>query len=72
MTKSPAVEPDEVIGPASFPEDDFKKPLLEHLEELRWRSLRCFLWVGIGTAFAFSHAKGILAWLIRPVGTVVF
>ena len=49
-----------------------KRPLLAHLEELRWRFLRCFLWVGVGTAVGFYFAKDLLAWFIQPVGSVVF
>lgn len=47
-------------------------PWTDHLEELRYR-----LWWCIGTALAgavaaFVWAKPLLAWVVRPIGTVVF
>jgi sec-independent protein translocase protein TatC len=51
---------------------DRKRPLLEHLEEIRRRLLRIFLWAGLGTAIVWHYAHSLLAWLIRPVGQVVF
>lgn len=51
---------------------DERRPFLDHLEELRRRLLRSFLWVGFGTAAAWAAAPGILELLVRPVGQVVF
>ena len=51
---------------------DERRPFLEHLEELRRRFLRCFLWGGLGMAAAWRAAPEILEVLIRPVGQVVF
>ena len=51
---------------------DERRPFLDHLEELRRRLLRCFLWVGMGMAAAWQAAPRILEVLIRPVGHVVF
>jgi len=49
-----------------------RKPLLDHLEELRRRLLRSFLWAGLGMAVAWRAAPQILEILIRPAGRVVF
>ena len=54
-----------------FPLDD-RQPFLVHLEELRRRLLRCFLWMGLGVAAAWRWAPQLLEILIRPVGPVVF
>ncbi len=54
-----------------LPLDD-RRPFLEHLEELRRRLLRCFLWMGLGMAVAWRFAPQLLEVLIRPVGQVVF
>lgn len=51
---------------------DEKRPFLEHLEELRRRILRTFLWAILGTAVAFQFAARILSLLLKPVGPVVF
>jgi len=72
MTENLTIEPDEIIGPVPVPEDDPHKPILEHLEDLRWCVLRSLLWIGLGTAVTFRYAKEILGWLIQPVGRVVF
>ncbi len=51
---------------------DERQPLLYHLEELRRRLLRGFLWVGLGTAAGWRIAPRLLETLIQPVGQVVF
>lgn len=51
---------------------DERKPFLEHLEELRRRLLRCFLWAVIGAAVAWGFTPELLRWLIRPAGQVVY
>ena len=51
---------------------DDRRPLLDHLEELRRRLLRAFLWAGLGVAVAWRAAPRILEILIRPAGRVVF
>ncbi len=56
--------------PASV--SDQKRPLLEHLEEIRLRLLRVFLWVGLGSVLAWQYAHLLLSYLVRPVGQVVF
>ena len=45
---------------------------MEHLEEIRRRFLRIFLWVSLGTAIVWHYAHPLLAYLVRPVGQVVF
>ena len=49
-----------------------RQPFLVHLEELRWRLLRSFLWIGLGGVVAWRAAPQILGILIRPAGRVVF
>ena len=61
----------EISGPILVPEEN-KRPLLDHLEELRLRLLRSLLWVGLGSIFCFSKAPVILFVLLQPVGRVVF
>ncbi len=71
---SPLIE-EPASGPAGQPANrptDFKRPFLYHLEELRRRLLRCFLWVGLGTLATFRFSADLLALLIHPVGEVVF
>lgn len=53
-----------------FPEE--RRPFLAHLEELRRRVIRSFLWVGLGTAAGWVWAPRILEAIIRPVGQVVY
>lgn len=60
----------EEIGPVLVPDES--RPFTEHLEELRRRLLRCFLWVGLGTAIGWKWAGALLEFLIRPVGQVVY
>jgi sec-independent protein translocase protein TatC len=57
---------------AHRPTVDVRRPFLEHLEELRRRILRSFLWVTLGAVLSFRFTDSILVWLIRPVGKVVF
>ena len=45
---------------------------MEHLEELRRRLLRSFLWIGLGTAVSWRFADRFLAAVVRPVGQVVY
>ena len=58
-------------GPAPMPVDE-RQPFLDHLEELRRRLLRCFLWVAVGTTLAWRLTPDILRELIRPVGQLVY
>ena len=64
--RNPESEPGEIL-----PLDE-RRPFLVHLEELRRRLLRCFLWVGLGMLASWQAAPRILEALIRPVGQVVF
>ncbi len=57
-------------GPVLVPDES--RPFAEHLEELRCRLLRCFLWVGLGAAVGWRWAGVVLARLIEPVGQVVY
>lgn len=58
-------------GPVLVAEDP-DRPFIDHLEELRRRLLRCFLWVGLGAVISWNQADFILTLLIRPVGQVVY
>lgn len=51
---------------------DESRPFTDHLEELRRRLLRCFLWVGLGAVAGWQVAGSVLDRLIRPVGQVVY
>ena len=62
--------PEEMTGPVLVADES--RPFAEHLEELRRRLLRCFLWVGLGTVVGWQGAGVILDRLIRPVGQVVY
>lgn len=53
-------------------EEDSQRPFLEHLEELRRRLLRCFLWIGLGVIFCWGQAERVLSFLLKPVGPVVY
>lgn len=62
---------EETRGPVLVPEDP-QRPFIDHLEEMRRRLLRCFLWIGLGTVIGWRWAGSLLALLIRPVGQVVY
>jgi len=51
---------------------DEPRPFLEHLEELRRRLLRCFLWAALGTTLAWRYTPSLLTQLIQPAGQVVY
>lgn len=51
---------------------DERRPFLDHLEELRRRLLRSFLWISLGMIVGWRAAPHLLEILIRPVGQVVF
>ena len=51
---------------------DNPRPFLEHLEELRGRLIRCLLALTAGAVVAYQFMDPILAFLIRPVGRLVF
>lgn len=44
----------------------------EHLGELRARILRCLIALAICTGIGWAMVDSVLAWLTRPVGTLVF
>ena len=71
MAESLKAESSEVLGPVLLPDGE-KRPFLEHLEELRRRALRSFLWIAAATLLTFRFSGEILQWLIQPVGQVVF
>ncbi len=71
MKENLSTETEKSLGPLPLPLDD-RRPFLEHLEELRWRFLRSFLWVTMGSVIAFRFSHRILSWLIHPIGRVVF
>ncbi len=51
---------------------DERRPLLEHLEELRRRLWVCLLAVAAGAVVTFQVRAPLLRWLLAPVGRVVF
>lgn len=59
------------MGPVLV-ENDRQKPFIEHLEELRRRLLRAFLWLSVGTAVSWRFADRLLELIVRPVGQVVY
>lgn len=67
MTTAPNRKIDAVVVPL-----DERRPFLTHLEELRRRLLRCFLWIALGMAAAWRVAPQILELLLAPAGRVVF
>lgn len=72
MENLPSKEPQ---GNEAFPGPvlvEERHPFLEHLEDLRRRLLRSFLWVALGMLLPLRFSEKILAWLIQPVGQVVF
>ena len=53
-------------------EPNNRQPFLAHLEELRWRALRSFFWIGLGMAVMFRFSGQILDRFLQPVGHLVF
>ena len=49
-----------------------RRPLIEHLEELRGRLWWCVLAVMAGAGLTYAARESLLAWLLAPVGEVVF
>ena len=47
-------------------------PFLDHLEELRIRLIKCLVAVVIAACFFYNCIDSILAFLIKPVGQLVF
>lgn len=52
--------------------DDERRPLLDHLEELRRRLWICLVAVAAGAAATYAVREPILAWLLAPVAPVAF
>lgn len=63
--------PEAPLGPVLV-ESDRQKPFIEHLEELRRRLLRVFLWLSVGTAVSWRFADQLLELIVRPMGQVVY
>jgi sec-independent protein translocase protein TatC len=49
---------------------DLTMPLTAHLEELRWRIVKCIGAVGVGFAAAYSQADRLFAFLTRPLAAI--
>ncbi len=47
-------------------------PLTHHLEELRWRLVRCLIVFAVLAGIASYYVNPILNWLARPVGEFIF
>ena len=52
--------------------NDTPRSFLEHIQELKVRLLICVASVVVSTAFMCIFSKQIVAWLILPVGNVLF
>mgnify|MGYP001582829089 CR=1 FL=1 len=53
-------------------EKPLKRPFLDHLEEVRFRIIRCVLAIAVASFVSWGFADRLLQFLIRPVGHVVF
>lgn len=62
---------EQLSGPVLVRDED-PRPFMDHLEELRRRLLRCFLWTALGVAFSWGRAGLLLSFLLGPVGPVVY
>lgn len=51
---------------------DERRPLVEHLEELRVRAWWCLATIAAGATLTYTVHERLLAWLVAPVGHVVF
>ncbi|MBI4313718.1 MAG: twin-arginine translocase subunit TatC [Candidatus Omnitrophica bacterium] len=51
---------------------DARRPLLEHLEELRRRLWTCFVWLLAAGTFVWLKRDEVMNWLLVPVGQVSF
>ncbi len=51
---------------------DHPRPFLDHLDELRSRLIRCLLALAVCAVLAYQFIDPILAFLIRPVGRLIF
>ncbi len=49
-----------------LPEDNKEMDFLDHLEELRWRLIKCLLTIAVMTCLVFIFSDKILEWLILP------
>lgn len=47
--------------------EDDKLPVTDHLEELRWRLIKCLIAVGVGFALSYSFSKQIFDLLTWPL-----
>lgn len=63
--------PEEPVGPVLV-RDDPPQPFVEHLEDLRRRLLRGFLWLTLGSVVAWRFADRLLAFIAAPVGKLVY
>lgn len=71
MTSLPIEKSPELSGPVLVPEEN-KRPLLDHLEELRSRLLRSFFWVAAGVLFSWGRVPVLLSLFLQPIGHAVF
>lgn len=55
-----------------LPDQEDRQPFCAHLEELRWRALRSFFWIGLGMAGMFRFSGRILEGFLQPMGHLVF
>jgi sec-independent protein translocase protein TatC len=46
---------------------DEKLPITDHLEELRWRLIKCLIAIGVGFCISYTFAKQIFNFFISPL-----
>ena len=46
---------------------DEKLPITDHLEELRWRLIKCLIAIGVGFCISYAFAKQIFNFFISPL-----
>lgn len=54
------------------PKSDERRPLVEHLEELRRRLGVCLAAMAVGGCLTYAVRERLLVWLLAPVGHVAF
>ena len=48
-----------------------KLPVTDHLEELRWRIVKCFIAIGVGFVGTYAFARQIFSFLVSPLVKVM-
>lgn len=48
-------------------ESENRMPLADHLEELRWRIIKCIIAVGVGFACSYAFSRKIFEFIVSPL-----